>query len=775
MARLIPMQQVLPILAIAGGMLSGVARAEKPALLPAGELGSFLSNYCFSCHGDEKQKADLNLKSLLKDGLPQPQDRDLWAEAAELLLEGEMPPENKDQPTPELRAAVIADLNARVAEFDASLPDNPGWVTVRRLNRDEYKRTIRDLLGVEAELADDFPPDEVSFGFDHIGDALTISPLLMEKYLDAAEAISRQVIVTEPPAWPPVKRVGADQLKRISYENRAENLRVERGRLGLYREGEGQFEFVAPEEAEYLIKIRAHQDRAGPEHAHMAIKLDGKELRRVDVVNRADKPMLFSHKVRMGKGKHQIAAAYMNNFNSDGDRNLFVHWIEVHGPLGTAAPPMPEAHRRVIPVPVKPGEEKAQARALLQRFASRAWRRPATAEEAERLARLVDLVMADGENFETGMQVALQAALSSPNFLFRWELDDRPDEASGARALGGYALASRLSYFLWSSMPDEKLFALAADGSLVKPEILKREALRLLADPRSEAFIKNFSGQWLQTRNLETLEPDPEVFPEFDEELRSAMQRESELFFQSFVREDSPLLGLIDSDFTFINERLARHYGIDGVKGQQFRKVALRPEDQRGGILGQAGVLTLTSHATRTSPVVRGKWVLEQLLGTPPPPPPPDVPELEETKAAAATASLRERLEMHALSPDCAGCHAKMDPIGFALENFDAIGRWRDLDGKFPIDTSGTLPGGVKIDGPASLKKEIAGRGDFLRTLSERMLTYSIGRGTEFYDRKVIDAITARLQDAGPRFSVLLTEIVVSDPFRLRKEEGGGD
>lgn len=747
------------------------AKAADLAPMPAEKLGEFFSNYCFQCHGDEKQKADLNLQARLGKGAPQAADRDLWAEAVKLLSKGEMPPEKKPQPSAELRAAVIADLTSRVAAFDAAVPDNPGRVTVRRLNREEYNNTIRDLLAVDFKPADDFPPDEISFGFDNIGDALTISPVLMEKYLDAAESIARQAIVTKTPAWPPVSTVRGDKLKGVSYENDNSNLRAERGRLGLFREGEGQMSFDAPEDGDYEIRIRAHQDRAGPEHAHMAIKVDGKEIDRVDVINRSDKPTTFTRKVALKKGKHLIAAGYMNNFNSDGDRNLYLHWIEVQGPLGSVAPPMPGPHRRLIPSPPKPGEEPEHARQLLQEFASKAWRRPATAEEAARLAKLVDLVMDDGENFATGMQVALQAVLTSPNFLFRWELDGRTDQATGARELGGYELASRLSYFIWSSLPDDELFARAADGSLTKPEILKSEALRLLGDPRSSALIGNFSGQWLQTRNLDTLEPDPELFPEFDDELREAMRRESELFFQSIVRDDRSVLDLIAADYTFLNERLAQHYGIEGVRGEEFRRVALEPEHHRGGILGQGAILTLTSNATRTSPVNRGKWVLEQLLGTPPPPPPADVPELPESEAANASASLRERLEMHRASPDCAGCHAKMDPIGFALENYDAIGRWRDLDGKFPIDSSGILPGGVKIRGAEDLKKVISTREDFLKTLSERMLTYSLGRGTEAYDRKVINGIAAKLNQGEQRFSVLLTEVVLSDPFRRRNVE----
>ncbi|MFT4546761.1 MAG: hypothetical protein ACI8XO_003038 [Verrucomicrobiales bacterium] len=756
----------------AGFLLGSVCNAEE---LAAEKFSQFLSTYCYKCHGAEKQKADLNLEAMMQGGSPKAGDRDLWHEAAELILDGEMPPEGKPQPLPAQRDAVIADLNAWVAAFDAAVPDNPGRVTVRRLNRDEYKRTVRDLLGVEVTLADDFPPDEVSYGFDNIGDALTISPLLMEKYLDAAEAISREVIVTKSQVWPPVKRVAGDRLKRVSYEKSDENLRPDRGRLGLFREGEGQVSFNAPEDGEYEIRIRAHQDKAGSEHAHMAIKVDGKEIERVDVVAQSNRPMTRERRVKLSKGEHLIAAAYMNNFNSDGDRNLYVHWIEVQGPLGKAAPPMPEPHRRLIPEPPNPGEERSQARQMIKRFASRAWRRPVGEEEAERLGKLVDLVMDDGENFPTSMQVALQGILSSPNFLFRWELDDRPAGKDGARALDGYAMASRLSYFLWSSLPDERLFKLAEDGSLTQPAVLQSEAVRMLQDPKSEAFIKNFSGQWLQTRNLDTIEPDPEAFPEFDDELRVAMRRETELFFESVVRGDRSVIELIDADYTFVNERLAQHYGMSEVSGKNFRRVSLTPEDRRGGILGQASILTLTSNATRTSPVSRGKWVLEQLLGTPPPPPPPDVPELEETKEASATASLRERLEIHRSNPDCAGCHAKMDPIGFALENFDAIGRWRDLDGEFVIDASSELPGGVKIDGVEGLKREIASREDFLKVLTERMLTYAIGRGTEAYDRRVIESISTKLASGEPRFSLLFSEIVASDPFRLRSSEKTDD
>tara|TARA_B100000482_G_scaffold80090_1_gene57113 strand:- start:1139 stop:2299 length:1161 start_codon:yes stop_codon:yes gene_type:complete len=377
------------------------------------------------------------------------------------------------------------------------------------------------------------------------------------------------------------------------------------------------------------------------------------------------------------------------------------------------------------------------------------------------------MAQASGDSFEKGMQLATQAILLSPHFLFRWELDTRPSNKESIRKLNDWELASRLSYFLWSSMPDKELRLLAKKGELSTPAVLDAQIRRMIADPKSDALIENFAGQWLQIRNLNTVTPDPEKFPEFNDSLREAMKRETELFFAALIREDRSVLEFIDSDFTYLNERLAKHYRIDGVKGDKFQRVSLPKASGRGGILTQASILTITSNPTRTSPVLRGKWILEQILGTPPPPPPPDVEELEETEEAAATSSLRERLEIHRAKSECATCHAKMDPLGFALENFNAIGAWRDVDGKFPINPAGELPTGEEIDGPEGLKTVLKSRETFIRSLAEKLLTFALGRGLEFYDKCAVDEICRELKSKDFRFSALINGVVNSKPFRF--------
>ncbi|MEN9019541.1 MAG: DUF1592 domain-containing protein, partial [Verrucomicrobiales bacterium] len=452
-----------------------------------------------------------------------------------------------------------------------------------------------------------------------------------------------------------------------------------------------------------------------------------------------------------------------------GDRNLFIDYVEVEGPSNLPRPPLPATHTEIIPRQPQAGEEEALAREVFKTFASRAFRRPATSNEVDRLTALTMSVFEeDDSTFEESVKVGVTAVLASPHFLYRWELDDRQIETE-ARVLGGHELAARLSYFLWSSMPDEELTEVASKNQLGELPVLRAQIKRMLADAKAKALVSNFTGQWLQTRNLASVHPNPETFPEFDESLRESMQQETELFVQSIVNEDRSVLSLLDADYTFLNERLARHYGIEGIKGDGFQRVALDRSSRRGGILTQASILTITSEETRTSPVVRGKWVLEQILGTPPPPPPPDVELLEESKDALASASLRERLEMHRAHPDCAGCHAKMDPIGFALENYDAIGRWRDTDGIFPIDPSGKIVGGIEVAAPEDLKKALVQKDKFVETLSEKLLTYALGRGTEYYDKRAIDLIVEQLKANDHRFSSLIDAIVTCDPLLKRQ------
>jgi hypothetical protein len=442
------------------------------------------------------------------------------------------------------------------------------------------------------------------------------------------------------------------------------------------------------------------------------------------------------------------------------------------GPIASPRWHPPQSHTRLIPHP--PGKEtwRQDARAFLEPLVSRAYRRPARPQEIERLARLVEDSVAAGDGFERGMQLALRAVLISPHFLYRVELD--PELPAGPRPLDDWELASRLSYFLWSSMPDDALFARAADGTLQRPEVLEAEVRRMLASPRAGALVRNFGDQWLQIRNLTGHRADRKRFPKFDDDLRAAMTRETELFFEAVMREDLSVRTFLDADFTFLNDRLARHYGIAGVEGPRFRKVKLE-DGVRGGVLTQGSVLTVTSNPTRTSPVKRGRWVLEQLLGTPPPPPPPGVPELKEKSQGDHPTSLRQRLELHRTDPACAACHQKMDPLGFGLENFDPVGGWRDSeeDHAAPIDATGVLPGGQRFSGPVQLKAILVGKEkQFRRSLVTKLLTYALGRGTESTDRDAIDEICDRVARGGDRFSSLVLGIVASDPFRKRAAPG---
>lgn len=749
--------------------------AADPRLDHASKFGPFLKKHCIACHGPEKQKAGVNLAALLgEDGVPKIEDRREWETVMELILSREMPPENKPQPTETLRQEIGSYLEGRLESFDCSGPSTAGVVTARRLNRVEYENTIRDLMGVTFKATEAFPRDEVGYGFDNIGDVLSLSPILMEKYLDAAESIVDQAILSEIPSWPPVKRFAGSAMKHKG----GDSIRVVRDRyLGLYREGSGEISFEAPAAGEYVLRVRAYQDKAGLEPAKMAVTLDGKKVSEIDVTVEGDSPEIFRFPIQLGKGKMVVSLAYMNNYvdttNRDralrGDRNLFIDYAEIEGPNDAPRPPLPATHAAIIPRQSELGQEEALVREIFQSFASKSFRRPATPQEVDRLTALVTEVLEeDDTTFEEGVKVGVTAVLASPHFLYRWELDERPIE-SEARVLGGYELASRLSYFLWSSMPDDELTSVAATGTLGELPVLRGQLTRMLADPRAKALVTNFTGQWLQTRNLASVEPDPDVFPEFDDALRLAMQQETELFVQSLLDEDRSVLDLLDADYTFLNERLAKHYDIEGVVGNEFQRVALERTSRRGGILTQASVLTITSEATRTSPVVRGKWVLEQILGTPPPPPPPDIEPLEESEEAHESASLRERLEKHRDSPDCAGCHAKMDPIGFALENYDAIGRWRDTDGDFPIDPAGELVGGIEIGGPEDLKKALVEKEKFVESLSEKLLTYALGRGTEYYDKCAIDLIVEQLEANEFRFSSLIDAIVTSEPFLKRQ------
>ncbi len=731
---------------------------------------TFLGKYCVDCHGEEK-KADVNFEVFKS----QPRfytDRTFWEKVVQAIESREMPPDKKPQPHEADRVSLVRYLNAELAKFDCTTPPTPGRVTLRRLNRVEYNNTIRDLIGIDFKPAENFPLDEVGYGFDNIGDVLSLPPMLMEKYLEAAEQIASKAIVTGDPATLLVTRVKSSEF-RPSNDNVGEN---GEGVFAFGREGEAILNHTFAQSGRYTLRIRASGDQAGPDPARMAVKWMGRELVLLDVTVPQDQPRFYEVPLTVEKGTHELRFGYINNYvvtdhpdpKLRGDRNLYLQGLEVVGPLGTPAVALPESHTRLIQRSPKAGEERKLAAETLEKLASRAFRRPATASEVERLVRFVDIAKAENGGFEEGIQLALQAVLTSPHFLFRWELDPEKRPPGVARMLSEYELASRLSYFIWCSMPDDTLFALAREGRLSAPEVLEGEIRRMLQDPRSRALAENFGGQWLQIRNFEAA-PDPDTYPGFNTELRRAMVRETELFFDAIMREDRSIREFISADFTFLNERLARHYGVSGVQGEAFQRVRLEPSTRRGGVLTHASILTLTSNPTRTSPVNRGKWIMEQILGSPPPPPPPNVPELESNPQATATASLRTRLEQHRAKAECATCHNKMDPLGFALENFDGIGAWREKDGVFPIDPSGVLPDGRSLNGPQELITILAADESFVRAFTRKMFTFALGRGLEYYDKCAVDNAVAALKSNGHRFSVLVAEIIKSEPFRKRE------
>jgi hypothetical protein len=673
-----------------------------------------LTQYCYGCHGNGKHKGDIALDKAV------PHDEKLWDRVLQMLERQEMPPSNKPQPSNEQRQLVTKWIDSAVFGIDCDRP-NPGRVTIRRLNRSEYNNTIRDLLGVNFRPADDFPVDDSGHGFDNIGDVLSMPPLLVEKYLATADriiaaAISRSV----------TNRYPVDALE-LGYNAK------QRGdgwvSLNSTEEDDVAIAIDVPATAGYRLRVRAYATNI----IKLTFMLDQHPVKMVEITSNS----VYEAGFTAPPGRHRFRAVVRRN--KDGlpeaealkwksgpnqKGTVFVHWLEMEGPF---RPPT-----LTLPSP-------KHAKEFLRTFATRAYRRPVTRQELDRLARLGN----------DDLTVALRAILVSPHFLYR-----------GETTIDDYALASRLSYFLWSSMPDDELFEHARKGTLRKN--LEKQVRRMLADPKASALTENFAGQWLQIRNLASIGPDRKTFPQFDEPLRHALRKETELFFDRIVREDRSILEFLTADETFINGRLARHYGIPDVDGDEFQLVSLRGTPRRG-VLTHGSILALTSNPTRSSPVKRGKWVLDNLLNSPPPPPPPNVPELKEGKELTGT--LRQRMEQHRADPLCASCHARLDPIGFALENFDGIGKWRDKEGDLPIDASGQ-----DFNGPKELLALLATqkKDQFVRCLADKMLTYALGRGLERYDKCALDRICRNLAQHDYRFSGLVLEIVKSAAFQMR-------
>jgi hypothetical protein len=733
------------------------------------QVRPLLNGYCLDCHSAESSEGGVALDHFVDRPSAIAGGR-LWVRVLDAIESRAMPPEDAIQPSDEERAAAIEWIEDDFFMAQCATASSSAPAVIRRLNRQEYDNTIRDLLGLDLHLAADFPPDDIGFGYDNIGSVLNLSPVHMEKYLLAAErALEAAIRLPDVESLPPVELIG---------------LRT----YPLPIDGQVTFDHhLAPGRylADFSLVRVGVDERVPPPRISISF---GTDMRELEAVRVQDETIVYRFWIGVTEGDRHVQiklaageAARIVESQTDAsgkntsgdqrygaDRGLHVDSMVVHGPLTSEPLPVPSGVKlHWIDHPLLGDEARiAAGRQVVKAFADRAFRRPARDDEIDRLLQLFAMAQRRGESFERCCQVTLSAVLLSPQFLYLVE----PGEPNTDRSLTDYELASRLSYFLWSTMPDEALLQAAADGSLRKE--LSEQVDRMLKDPRSEALVSNFVGQWLQLRNLSAVTPDPSLFPEFDNELREAMRGETEACFAYLLRSNQSVLELLSADYTFLNQRLARHYGIEGVTGDQWQRIEVK-DSMRGGILTHASVLALTSNPNRTSPVKRGKWILQQVLGSPPPPPPPNVADLDDSVAAEDAASLRERLELHRANPQCASCHRQMDALGFALENYDAIGRWRDRDGTFPIDSSGTLPGGRSFTGAAELKQVLttSSAKKFSRNLIENLLTYALGRSLELEDYCLVESLRRRLVDADYRPRALIMGIVESDAFQQRGGE----
>ncbi len=765
---------ILRAIAISAAILPVAMAATDPVFDSA--VTPFLNAHCAACHGGKVKMAGVTVDALREPASVATQT-EKWERVLAKMRSGEMPPVGRPKPASSDVAKVTAWIENELDRVVVGSQPDPGRVTAHRLNRAEYNNSVRDLLGVELRPADEFPADDAGYGFDNIADVLSMPPLLTEKYLSAANKIAKAAIMTSVDRMDPT-------VERFPFDRKANPNVPISDELPFGSRGGVFIAHNFPAEADYVFHIRFRgQQNPDAMAPRLDVRFDGKRVQLTDVrigqEETDEEKRRTDVRVHVPRGEHTFAATFLRenakSENADPAQrvgDLGVDFVEVRGPYNPLPPPPPESQKRIFSLcgHTDGPHVDACARKILSSLARRAYRRPATEPEVDRLLRFTAMSKEDGETFEQGIQLALKAMLVSPNFLFRIERDRNPGDPGAAHRIGDFELASRLSYFLWSSLPDDELLALAERNRLREPEVLGAQVKRMLADKKSKALVENFAGQWLQLRNLALLKPDPDKFPAFDVELRAAMTKETELFFEAIVREDRSLLEFLDAKFTFLNERLAKHYGIAGVEGKQFRKVTLDGE-QRGGVLTHGSILTISSYPTRTSPVIRGKWILENILGVPPPPPPPGVPELNAAEVGVA-GTMRQQLEKHRTNPACSGCHARMDAIGFGLENYDAVGAWRSMDGKFPIDASGTMPGGETFQKPIELKSILKDqKTEFGLCVTGKLLTYALGRGLERYDRPVVRQITRQLEKDGYKFSTLVNEIVGSAPFQMRRAE----
>ena len=749
-------------------------------------IGRFVNLFCVECHNSDDGAAGLDLESIGLDDVGR--HTKVWETVVRRVIARQMPPEGAVRPSGRSYDAFVSLLAGSLDREAAANPEPGRTGTFRRLNRNEYQNAIRDLLAIDIDATALLPPDESSRGFDNVtvGD---LSPTLLDRYITSARKIGRLAVGT------PGRSPGGDTIRiraDLTQEEHVEGLPIG-------TRGGALIAYTFPQDGEYEIQLRLARDRnehvEGLREPHEIEVLLDREREAVFTLTppraegdheTADKHL--TARIQVSAGPHKLGVAFLKlptslletkrqpyqahyNMHRHPRISPALYQVSITGPHAPRGPGDTPSRRRIfVRIPREPGEEEACARQILATLARRAYRRPVTEADLRKPLALYRETRAE-EGFDAGIEMALGAILVNPQFLFRIEADP-PGVAPGtAYRIPDLQLASRLSFFLWSSIPDDELLEIAERGELSDPSELERQVRRMLADPRSQSLVGNFAGQWLHLRNLESITPDLRLFPDFDDNLRQAFRRETELLFESVVREDRSVLDLLKSDHIYLNERLARHYGIPNVYGDRFRRVPVGDDGVRGGLLRHGSILTVTSYATRTSPVIRGKWVLENILGTPPPPPPANVPTLKDNTVSSAL-SVRERLAEHRRDFACAGCHKLMDPVGFALENFDAVGRWRDSEEGRPVDATGGLPDGSQFEGVDGLEKGLLKRPDlFVGTLAEKLLTFALGRGVESFDATAIRKIVRDARDQDDRFSSLIVGIATSTPFQMRKAE----
>lgn len=744
---------------------------------------SVAKEYCFDCHDSDIQKGSFNLEQFTSKDIAA--NSAVWEKVVRKMNSRQMPPIGKPRPDEKTYEKTVAELTATLDKFAARKP-NPGRTeTLRHLNRTQYQNAIRDLLDLQIDAAALLPKDEASHGFDNVTVGM-LSPTLLDRYITAAQKIS-QLAIGAPRKKPggETYRIPAD----VTQESHVEGLPIGTRGGTLIRH-------TFPQDAEYEFHIRLARDRneeieglngtyelellidqkrvelftvAPPKIAKDYESVDGKLKIRVPVsagLHEVGVTFIKNTSALLERKRKPYAAAF--NMHRHPRLSPAIYQVSINGPYNPKGPGDTPSRRKIfVARPTGSSDEDAAAEKIVSNLMRRAYRRPVTTSDSQQPMGFYRQAKKE-DGFEAGIEAALSSILVSPEFLFHMEEDPAGVPPSTPYPISDLKLASRLSFFIWSSIPDEELLEAAVRGELSKPKVLAKQARRMLADPRARSLASNFADQWLYLRNLDSLTPDARLFPDFDDNLRQAFRRETELFFESVLADDRSVLDLLKTDYTYLNDRLAKHYGISGIQGSHFRKVSLTPDTQRGGLLRHGSVLSVTSYATRTSPVIRGHWILGNLLGSPPPPPPANVPALKE-KTISSTLSVRERLAEHRANPACASCHDVMDPVGFALENFDAVGRWRTYEDGKPVDVSGGLPDGSKFEGADALEKGLLKRPElFVGTLAEKLLTFALGRGIEPYDAPAVRRIVKEAEQDDFRFSAVIVAVVNSVPFKMR-------